>query len=55
MSRKSESEKALVVLRKILAANPQVSGVAPRDRKAALEFAVSLVEARMYDAQSEED
>lgn len=53
--RKSESDKAAKVLRKILEANPQVFGVAPRDRKAALELALSLLEARSLDADTGED
>lgn len=53
MSRKSESEKAATVLRKILAANPPVSDLAPRDRKAALELAISLLDARALDAETE--
>lgn len=55
MTRKTESEKALKILRQILAQNPQVYGVSPRDRKAALELAVSLVEARYFDAEADEE
>lgn len=51
--RKSESEKAAEILRRILAANPSVPGIAPRDRKAALELAISVLEARAYDAEED--
>lgn len=53
MSRQSESEKALRILRRMLEQNPQVIGIAPRDRKEALQLAISLLEARVVDAEAE--
>ena len=55
MSRKEESENALKILRAILVVNPAVSGLKPRDRKAALELAISLLEARIHDAGEDEE
>jgi hypothetical protein len=49
MKYRNESEKALAVLNKILAANPPVTGLAPRDRKAALQLAISVLEGRAAD------
>jgi hypothetical protein len=52
--RKSESEAAARILRRILEQNPQVFGLAPRDRKWALQLAISLLEARAIDAEDEQ-
>jgi hypothetical protein len=51
--RKTESRKAAKILRRILDANPAVSGVSPRMRKWALELAISLLDARALDAQED--
>jgi hypothetical protein len=52
--RKNESEKAAKILKAILAANPPVPGVSPRDRREALELAISLLVTRAIDAEEED-
>jgi len=53
-TRKNESTKALRILRKIFAAKLTVPDVKTKDRDYALALAISLLEAREADADSEE-
>lgn len=53
--RQTESENAARILRVILAINPVVPGITPRDRKAALGLAISVLDARAFDAQHGEE
>jgi len=46
--------QAARILRQILAANSPVPGLAPRDRKWALELAISLLDGRTLDAEASE-
>lgn len=52
-NRKTESANAAGILRAILDANPVVPGVTPKDRKTALELAISLLDARANDAEDD--
>jgi hypothetical protein len=54
MSRKTESKKAARVLREVFDAKLPVPGVTTRDRDAALWLAITILEARAQDADSEE-
>jgi len=53
MNRANESRKAARILRKILEFNPVIPGVMSRDRKEALELAISLLEARGFDGDED--
>lgn len=55
MSRKTESANAAKILRKILEYGPMVPGTTPKERRVSLELAISLLEARMHDADTEGD
>jgi hypothetical protein len=51
--RTKESEAAALILRAILEANPPVPGVSTRDKREALELAISLLDYRALDAQED--
>jgi len=53
MIRKTESEKAANILRRMLQYGQATPGLTPKDREWALRLAISILEARTLDAEDD--